>query len=158
VNCLVWHPESTATDKWISPFSNYLAVASDSKSIIIFDMSELIKELERMKDLSEEEKDEINSQNKQEDHKLYKIVTTLEGHSQKVVCLAWSSHVSGLLVSGSYDNVAQVRYIYITYITRNYPNDRLHDRFVLTYFHEFIRNRYLLRNIILYYTFSLLRV
>jgi len=113
VNCLVWHPESTVTDKWISPFSNYLAVASDSNSIIIFDMSELIKELETMKDLSEEEKDEINNQNKQKDHKLYKIVTTLEGHSEKVVCLAWSSHVSGLLVSGSYDNVAQVRYIYI---------------------------------------------
>jgi len=71
-------------------------------------MSELIKELETMKDLSEEEKEEISSQNKQENHKLYKIVTTLEGHCEKVVCLAWSSHVSGLLVSGSYDNVAQV--------------------------------------------------
>ncbi|XP_029169369.1 gem-associated protein 5-like [Nylanderia fulva] len=37
VNCLAWHPESTATDKWKSPAANYLTVASDW-TIIIFDM------------------------------------------------------------------------------------------------------------------------
>ncbi|EZA61582.1 Gem-associated protein [Ooceraea biroi] len=109
VNCLAWHPESTSTDEWTSPFANYLAVASDSQSIMILDMSELIKKLEATKDLPGEEGDETNGRNNQEeDCKLYKIVAKLDGHSEKVVCLAWSPHLSGLLVSGGYDNTAQV--------------------------------------------------
>ncbi|KYM76201.1 Gem-associated protein 5 [Atta colombica] len=100
VNCLAWHPESTMADKWMSPIANYLAVASDSCSIMIFDMSKLIKELETTgtEDIIE------NDQN----CTMHKIVATLNGHSDKVVCLAWSPHFSGHLVSGSYDNIAQV--------------------------------------------------
>ncbi|KYN08591.1 PREDICTED: gem-associated protein 5 [Cyphomyrmex costatus] len=100
VNCLAWHPESTMADKWMSPIANYLAVASDSCSIMIFDMSKLIKELEAtgMKDVIENDQERT----------MHKIVATLNGHSDKVVCLAWSPHFSGHLVSGSYDNIAQV--------------------------------------------------
>lgn len=116
VNCLVWHPESTTTDEWTSSTANYLAVASDW-SIVIFDMSELIKEME-----TESTEDCIEKEDSNEERKLHaswKIVATLNGHIDKVVCLAWSSHCSGHLVSGSYDNVAQVFdlkiYAYILY-------------------------------------------
>lgn len=109
VNCLAWHPESTMADKWMSPIANYLAVASDSCSIMIFDMSKLIKELEATgtEDIIEND----------QDCTMHKIVATLNGHSDKVVCLAWSPHFSGHLVSGSYDNIAQVKYTYAFYNT-----------------------------------------
>ncbi|GAB1867613.1 Gem-associated protein 5 [Camponotus japonicus] len=100
VNCLAWHPDSTSTDEWISSNANYLAVAFDS-NIIICDMSELIKEIEA-------NPEDCNEEDNNEERKLYKMVATLNGHIDKVVCLAWSPHVSGYLVSGSYDNVAQV--------------------------------------------------
>ena len=32
----------------------------------------------------------------------------LEGHTQRITSLSWSPHVSGLLVSASYDGTAQV--------------------------------------------------
>lgn len=110
VNCLAWHPESTTTDDWMSSNANYLAVASDW-NIIIFDMSELIKEMKMNIEDCNEEKEDNN-----EECKLYKMVATLNGHIDKVVCLAWNPHVSGFLVSGSYDNVAQVKYAYTHYI------------------------------------------
>ncbi|XP_011636844.1 gem-associated protein 5 [Pogonomyrmex barbatus] len=105
VNCLVWHPESTTAERWTSPYANYLAVASDSCDIIIFDLSKLIIELEKTgtKDLIENEDKE-----QEKDRTSHKIVATLTGHSDRVVCLAWNPHFSGLLVSGSYDNTAQI--------------------------------------------------
>lgn len=107
VNCLAWHPESTMADKWISPIANYLAIASDSSSIMIFDMSKLIKELEATgsEDVIENDQERI----------MHKLVATLNGHCEKVVCLAWSPHFSGHLVSGSYDNIAQVTKIHTHY-------------------------------------------
>lgn len=104
VNCLTWHPESTMADKYTSPNANYLAVASDSSNIMIFDMSKLIKKLEET-----DTEDVIENEDDQK-HTLHKTVATLNGHSDKVVCLAWSPHFSGHLVSGSYDNIAQVKY------------------------------------------------
>ncbi|KAL0127536.1 hypothetical protein PUN28_003065 [Cardiocondyla obscurior] len=101
VNCLAWHPDSTMADRWMSPMANYLAVASDSKNIMIFDMSNLIKEL-----IVTGSKDVI--QDEDEEHTMHKMIGLLNGHSEKVVCLAWSPHFSGHLVSGSYDNIAQV--------------------------------------------------
>ncbi|KAL6264530.1 hypothetical protein P5V15_004637 [Pogonomyrmex californicus] len=105
VNCLVWHPESTTAEKWTSPYANYLAVASDSCDIIIFDLSKLIIELEKTgtEDLIENEDKE-----QEKERTRHKIVATLTGHSDRVVCLAWNPHFSGLLVSGSYDNTAQI--------------------------------------------------
>ncbi|KAL6431847.1 hypothetical protein ACFW04_007362 [Cataglyphis niger] len=105
VNCLVWHPESTTTDEWTSLTANYLAVASDC-NIVIFDMSELIKEMQISNIEDCIEKEDSNEERKL--HASCKIVATLNGHIDKVVCLAWSPHCSGHLVSGSYDNVAQV--------------------------------------------------
>lgn len=104
VNCLAWHPESTMADKSISSIANYLAVASDSCNIMIFDMTKLIKKLEEsdIEDVIENEDDQ--------ECMMHKMVATLNGHSEKVVCLAWSPHFSGHLVSGSYDNIAQVKY------------------------------------------------
>lgn len=112
INCLAWHPESTTTEEWISSSTNYLAVASDS-NIIIFDMSKLIKEIEKT------DKMDIDEENVNEECNLYKMVATLNGHMDKVVCLAWSPHVSGYLVSGSYDNIAQVKYAYTHYIAHS---------------------------------------
>lgn len=109
VNCLAWHPDSTATDKWTSSTANYLAVASDW-NIVVFDMSELIKELKTSTE------DYIQEEDSNEERKLHKMVATLNGHVDKVVCLAWSPHFSGHLVSGSYDHIAQVRYTRTHYI------------------------------------------
>lgn len=93
---------------------NYLAVASDSSDIIILDVSDLINSLEESRDINEEctipktlQITENVDSSKQGN--LHKVVTTLNGHSEKVVCLAWSPHFSGHLVSGSYDHTAQVR-------------------------------------------------
>ncbi|XP_071629250.1 gem-associated protein 5 [Temnothorax longispinosus] len=103
VNCLAWHPESTMADKCMSPIANYLAVASDTCSIMVFDMSKLIKELE-----ATGAEDVIDNDDDSQQRTMHRMVATLNGHSEKVVCLAWSPHFSGHLVSGSYDNTAQV--------------------------------------------------
>ncbi|KAJ8675733.1 hypothetical protein QAD02_011519 [Eretmocerus hayati] len=89
---LVWHPESTSSDLNISPMQNYLAVATTEPTVTVFDIS-----------LAN------NSGNSEEDEfPFYKTVATLSAHAEKVVCLAWSPHISGYLVSGSYDKTAQV--------------------------------------------------
>ncbi|KAG7201057.1 hypothetical protein KM043_017605 [Ampulex compressa] len=90
--CMVWHPESTATDLAYSPYRNYLAVAFNSPTISILDVSELTERTSADKEPSN----------------VYKIVANLVGHLERVVCLAWSPHFSGHLVSGSYDNTVQV--------------------------------------------------
>lgn len=110
MNCLTWHPDSTSTDKWMSPYANYLAVASDSHNILIYDLTELIQILKASTTPSEvSTRDNFDSE---ESSKTYKLVATLKGHSNKVICLAWSPHISGHLVSGSYDGTAQVRDIF----------------------------------------------
>jgi len=65
-------------------------------------MSKLIKELEAT--------DTENVTENDQERMMHEIVATLNGHSDKVVCLIWSPHFSGFLVSGSYDNIAQVKY------------------------------------------------
>lgn len=89
VQRLTWHPESTSSDLNISPMQGYLAVAINGTSITVFDIS--------------------SSADVSDEGSFYKTVATLNGHSDKVVCLAWSPHISGYLVSGSYDHTAQVR-------------------------------------------------
>ncbi|XP_025162758.1 gem-associated protein 5 [Harpegnathos saltator] len=103
VNCLVWHPESTAVDTLSSPMKDYLAVASDSSTILIYDISDLRKELE-----TQEKIVDLTENGNNEQRNMHKLVATLNGHSDRVVCLAWSPHVTGYLVSGSYDCTAQV--------------------------------------------------
>lgn len=107
INCLVWHPESTAADTWSSPMKDYLAVASDSPSITILDISDLRKTLETQEEVIDSVK--MNEEDDQQ-RNVHKTVAKLNGHSEKVVCLAWSPHFSGYLVSGSYDYTAQVRW------------------------------------------------
>lgn len=82
-----------------------LAVASDSPTILIYNVSDLRKELETQEKISEP----IDNGNNQQ-RNTHKLVATLNGHNDKVVCLAWSPHVTGYLVSGSYDSTAQVKY------------------------------------------------
>jgi len=65
-------------------------------------MSKLIKELEATYTENVTENDQERT--------MHEIVATLNGHSEKMVCLVWSPHFSGSLVSGSYDNIAQVKY------------------------------------------------
>lgn len=113
VNCLVWHPESTAADKWESSMKDYLAVASDSTSIMIIDVSDLTKKQKSMIDPIEDE--DGNQQ-----HNSHKIITKLNGHSDKVVCLAWSPHFSGHLVSGSYDKIVQVKNKHVALINNQF--------------------------------------
>ncbi|XP_014480134.1 PREDICTED: gem-associated protein 5 isoform X2 [Dinoponera quadriceps] len=105
VNCLVWHPESTAVDTWNSPMKDHLAIASDSPTILIYDVSDLRKRLETREEIIEPATTQ-NGNNQQRN--AHKLVATLNGHCDKVVCLAWSPHVTGHLVSGSYDYTAQV--------------------------------------------------
>lgn len=39
IQCLAWHPESTATDTTYSPYRNWLAIASNETDIKVFDLS-----------------------------------------------------------------------------------------------------------------------
>lgn len=111
VHCLVWHPESTATDLTFSQLKNYLAVAFESCTILVFDLSNFIDHFEKMEDSTNNE----NLKEKCDIYKVHEIVASLTGHVQNVVCLAWSPHVSGHLISSSYDGTAQV--LQIMYIT-----------------------------------------
>ena len=99
VHCLVWHPESTATDLNISPLENYLAVAFNTSVITIFDVSDL----EMNETVGDDKLVDAN-----ETIAFYRTVATLSGHTERVVSLAWSPHQSGYLISGSYDNTVQV--------------------------------------------------
>ncbi|XP_063992664.1 gem-associated protein 5 [Diachasmimorpha longicaudata] len=96
VECLTWHPDSTATDLNLSHFRNYLAASTTSPIITVFDMSAMIEMLNKR----EQSKD--TSQN------FYKVLANLSGHSDRIYSLAWSPHISGYLVSGSADNTVQV--------------------------------------------------
>lgn len=104
VHCLVWHPESTATDSTFSPLKNYLAVAFESCTILIFDLSNFIDHFTKLKNSTNND----NLKEKCDIYKVNEIVATLNGHSKNVVCLAWSPYISGHLISGSYDGIAQV--------------------------------------------------
>ncbi|XP_012265129.2 gem-associated protein 5 isoform X2 [Athalia rosae] len=98
VQRLVWHPESTATDLSLSPLRHQLAVATNSPTITILEF------IEPAEDCST-----IDGSDKTADDKpSHKIVATLDGHSAKVVALAWNPHISGYLASASYDNRVQV--------------------------------------------------
>lgn len=90
IQCFAWHPESTQTDEGLSPMQNYLAVATTESTITIFDISS--------KKNDDNESFELS----------HRLVATLKGHSEKVVTLAWSPHITGYLVSGAYDYSAQV--------------------------------------------------
>ncbi|XP_043264591.1 gem-associated protein 5-like [Colletes gigas] len=104
VHCLVWHPESTATDSTYSPFKNYLAVAFKSNTITILDLSNFVNQLPKYENYTE-----TDMEKKVDDmYKVHEVVATLVGHSHSVVCLAWSPYISGQLVSGSYDHITQV--------------------------------------------------
>ncbi|XP_015605680.1 gem-associated protein 5 isoform X2 [Cephus cinctus] len=92
IQCVAWHPGSTATDFNFSPLQHYLAVAVNSPTITIFDVQDLA----------------IESSTNNTAERVPKLVAVLNGHTAKVVSLAWSPHISGYLVSGSYDNTAQV--------------------------------------------------
>ena len=43
VQCLVWHPESTATDSGYSPYQHWLAVSSNEPVIKVYDLYILTK-------------------------------------------------------------------------------------------------------------------
>ncbi|XP_033216960.1 gem-associated protein 5 [Belonocnema kinseyi] len=107
VHCLVWHPESTATDLSMSPLQNYLAVAFNSAVITVFDICDL-KSNPEAKENGEVVPDFSNQEAKEPAAAFYRTVATLSGHSERVVSLAWSPHQSGYLVSGSYDNTVQI--------------------------------------------------
>ncbi|OAD62256.1 Gem-associated protein 5 [Eufriesea mexicana] len=104
VHCLAWHPESTTTDITFSSLRNYLAVAFESCTILIFDLSNFIDYFAKLEDSSNND----NLKEKCDTYKVHELVTTLTGHVQNVVCLAWSPYISGYLISGSYDRTAQV--------------------------------------------------
>lgn len=107
VHCLTWHPDSTATDLKFSPLRNYIAVAHNSTKITILDLSDLLhKEYET--DPLTESHDKTSDIEEITSRTVNKVVATLNGHSEKIVCLAWSPHFSGYLVSSSYDYTAQV--------------------------------------------------
>jgi WD40 repeat protein len=41
IQCVAWHPESTAVDTTYSPYRHWLAVASNETHIKVFDLSQL---------------------------------------------------------------------------------------------------------------------
>ncbi|XP_069679265.1 gem-associated protein 5 [Periplaneta americana] len=93
IQCVAWHPESTATDTSYSPYQHWLAVASNETHIKVFDLSQLIKG-----DTDAEANHVSPTQS----------CITLSGHLNRVVSMCWSPHIGGQLVSVSYDNTAQV--------------------------------------------------
>ncbi|XP_014204867.1 gem-associated protein 5 isoform X2 [Copidosoma floridanum] len=111
VQCLIWHPNSTMSDLNTSSMQNYLAVAVNDVTITVFEI------------LNTENSEEETSE---EPQTFYKTVATLNGHTDKVVGLAWSPHMSGYLVSCSYDYSARVwkvdtQEMIVTYTSQQLP-------------------------------------
>lgn len=102
VQCLAWHPESTSTDLNLSPFRNYLAVGINSPTINILDVTELLKISEGPGESSDVER--VN----ESEVARFKVVARLTGHTDKIVAMAWNPHLSGYLMSASYDNTVQI--------------------------------------------------
>ncbi|KAK7873397.1 hypothetical protein R5R35_000194 [Gryllus longicercus] len=86
VQSLAWHPEGTATDTGYSPCQHWLAVASKKSPIKIFNLTSLIE----------------NGSGDVE------CVAVFSQHKQCVVGMCWSPHVSGQLLSVSFDETAQI--------------------------------------------------
>ncbi|XP_076393217.1 gem nuclear organelle associated protein rigor mortis [Megachile rotundata] len=103
LHCLVWHPESTTTDLTFSPLKNYLAAAFESRTIVIFDLTNLMDHFTKLQDPTNN-----NEKENSDIYEVNEVVATLTGHIHNVVCLAWSPYISGHLISGSYDGIAQV--------------------------------------------------
>lgn len=112
--CLTWHPDSTATDLTFSPLRNYIAVAYNATTITIFDLSDLLEKMNEV-NVPTGSNDKVTDTEEISSRTVNKVVATLNGHSNKIVSLAWSPHLSGYLVSSSYDCTAQV-FLYIKYI------------------------------------------
>nr|CAD7427827.1 unnamed protein product [Timema monikensis] len=104
IQCLAWHPESTATDTGLSPYRHWLAVSSNERTITVVDTSKLTKG-----------ESDINN-------KTIKSCFTLTGHLNRVVSMAWSPHVSGQLVSVSFDDTAQVWDVPNQSLVANFPS------------------------------------
>ncbi|XP_046430819.1 gem-associated protein 5 isoform X1 [Neodiprion fabricii] len=98
IQCLEWHPESTATDFDLSPLRHQLAVSTIANSIVVLDLSDLATNCTDTAGASTTIKGSL----------LPKIVCTLMGHTAKIFDLAWSPHISGYLASASCDNTVQV--------------------------------------------------
>lgn len=81
IQCLSWHPASVTSDpSRLSPYSNWLAAASDS--VKVFSISP--------------------------DGKTFETIAVLSVQTEKIVDVCWSPHLNGHLVSVSYDYTAQV--------------------------------------------------
>ncbi|XP_066991997.1 gem-associated protein 5 [Anabrus simplex] len=89
IHKLAWHPEGTATDAGYSPYQHWLAVASKDTMIKVYDLSAVAEGVA-------ESADQVQ------------CVATLTGHLSGILCVCWSPHISGQLVSVSYDETAQV--------------------------------------------------
>lgn len=78
IQCIVWHPDTVTSENSVSPYSSWLASASDNIQI-------------------------MNVTNEG-----VETVACLNTHHEKVVSLAWSPHFNARLVSASYDYTSQV--------------------------------------------------
>ncbi|XP_073993143.1 gem nuclear organelle associated protein rigor mortis [Rhodnius prolixus] len=78
IQCVVWHPGSVTSENAVSPYSSWLATASDNIQI-------------------------INVTNEG-----VETIACLNTHSEKVVSLCWSPHFNARLISASYDYTSQV--------------------------------------------------
>ncbi|XP_014270650.1 gem-associated protein 5 [Halyomorpha halys] len=78
VQCIVWHPATVTSESTPSPYSSWLASASDNIQIVNVTTAGV------------------------------EVVACLSTHSEKVVSLAWSPHFNSRLVSASYDYTSQV--------------------------------------------------
>ncbi|XP_049810273.1 gem-associated protein 5 [Schistocerca nitens] len=87
IQSLVWHPASTYTDTEFSVCRNWLAVASNETVIKVYDLKRLLEGSATTD---------------------RKPMAELSGHLSRVVSVSWSPHISGQLVSASYDGTAQV--------------------------------------------------
>ncbi|CAA9997943.1 unnamed protein product [Nesidiocoris tenuis] len=78
VQCVVWHPATVTSENTQSPFNTWLASASDNVQVMNVTSSGV------------------------------DVIASLNSHTEKVVCIAWSPHFNGLLITASYDYTSQV--------------------------------------------------
>ncbi|XP_015184665.1 PREDICTED: gem-associated protein 5 [Polistes dominula] len=101
-----WHPDSTTTDLNFSHFRNYMAVSYADCFITILNLSDLVEKIDEA-NRSPELIDVVND-SEISSKVVGKVFTTLNGHSEQIADCAWNPHLSGYLVSCSYDCTAQV--------------------------------------------------
>ncbi|CAB0012178.1 unnamed protein product, partial [Nesidiocoris tenuis] len=78
IQCVVWHPATVTSKTGLSPYNTWLASAGENVCVMNVTSSGV------------------------------DIIASLNSHTEKIACVAWSPHINGLLITASNDRTSLV--------------------------------------------------